>query len=85
MLQTDVSYKGAKDPINASYMFYFKNAQNKALFDANPWKYVPRWGGFCCMGIAMVKKDIGFPSYPWTKDHVGPPGGPQYAWRIYND
>ena len=82
MLQTDVSYKGAKEPINASYMFYFKNAQNKALFDANPWKYVPRFGGFCCMGIAVETKDRG---YPWAKDHVGPAGGPKYAWRIYKD
>ena len=78
----DVSFKDAKDPINAEYTFYFKNAANKALFDANPSKYVPRWGGFCSWGIAQETSDQG---YPWTKDNVGPPGGPQYAWKVYKD
>ena len=82
ILHTDVSYKEAKEPINASYTFYFKNAANKALFDDNPWKYAPRWGGFCAWGIAKETEDQG---WPWEKDHVGPPGGPQYAWKVYKD
>lgn len=31
--------------------FHFANADNKALFDAEPSKYVPQYGGYCANGI----------------------------------
>lgn len=31
--------------------FHFANADNKALFDAEPTKYVPQYGGYCANGI----------------------------------
>ena len=31
---------------DTSYEFYFKNAANRDLFNADPWKYAPAWGGF---------------------------------------
>lgn len=33
--------------------YRFASADHKALFDATPEKYVPAYGGFCAMGVAM--------------------------------
>lgn len=38
-------YKGAK--------WQFASAENKALFEANPDKYEPAYGGFCAFGVAQ--------------------------------
>ena len=48
--------------------FRFANAQHKALFDAEPKKYLPQYGGFCANGIAY--------GIPW--------GGDADTWRIFN-
>ncbi len=37
------TYKGAE--------FRFASAENKALFDANPEKYIPEYGGYCAWAI----------------------------------
>jgi YHS domain-containing protein len=29
-----------------NYSFYFSTEDNKALFDNDPWKYAPKYGGF---------------------------------------
>ncbi|MGA8513970.1 MAG: YHS domain-containing (seleno)protein, partial [Burkholderiaceae bacterium] len=31
--------------------FYFSSADNKALFDKEPTKYLPQYGGYCANGI----------------------------------
>lgn len=46
--------------------FRFANAQHKALFDANPQKYMPRYGGCCANGIVYA--------IPW--------GGDADSWRL---
>jgi YHS domain-containing protein len=46
--------------------FRFASAQHKALFDANPKKYQPEYGGFCANGIAY--------GIPW--------GGDADTWRM---
>jgi YHS domain-containing protein len=46
--------------------FRFANAAHKALFDAEPKKYMPQYGGFCANGIVY--------GIPW--------GGDADAWRI---
>jgi len=33
--------------------YRFASPEHKAMFDAAPEKYVPAYGGFCAMGIAM--------------------------------
>lgn len=38
------TYKGAE--------FRFASAENKALFDANPEKYLPEYGGYCAWAMA---------------------------------
>ena len=40
--------------------FRFASADHKALFDANPAKYLPQYGGFCANGIAYA--------IPWGGD-----------------
>ena len=46
--------------------FRFSSAEHKALFDAQPAKYVPQYGGFCANGIAY--------GIPW--------GGDADTWRV---
>ena len=40
--------------------FRFANEQHKALFDANPSKYLPQYGGYCANGMAY--------GIPWGGD-----------------
>lgn len=35
--------------------YQFLNQENKALFDANPQKYVPQYGGFCAVAVSEGK------------------------------
>ena len=46
--------------------FRFMNAEHKALFDADPAKYIPQYGGYCASGISYA--------IPW--------GGDAQTWRI---
>ena len=43
-----------------SVTFRFANAQHKAMFDQEPKKYLPQYGGFCAGGIAYA--------IPWGGD-----------------
>lgn len=36
--------------------YRFASAENKALFDANPAKYAPAYGGYCAYGVAQGYK-----------------------------
>ena len=47
--------------------YYFASAQHKTLFEANPAKYEPQYGGFCASGAAFAIKLGSDPS----------------AWQIY--
>jgi YHS domain-containing protein len=40
-------YQGAK--------YHFHSAKNKTLFDAEPAKYVPQFGGYCAFGVSRGK------------------------------
>ena len=48
--------------------FYFATAEHKALFDKEPMKYVPQFGGYCANGLAY--------GIPW--------GGDADTWRIFD-
>ncbi|GMH40116.1 hypothetical protein BSKO_08020 [Bryopsis sp. KO-2023] len=63
------------------YEFWFSKPENVALFEKDPWKYAPKYGGFCSWGIATEVA----PSWPWAKEHMGPPAQPWDAWRVYKD
>jgi YHS domain-containing protein len=40
--------------------FYFANAEHKTLFDKEPTKYIPQYGGYCADGIVY--------GIPWGGD-----------------
>ncbi len=52
--------------VHEGVTFRFANAEHKALFDREPQKYLPQYGGFCANGIAY--------GIPW--------GGDADSWRI---
>lgn len=60
-----VSYNG--------YTFWFVSGENKALFEVDPSRYIPMWGGFCAYGIA--EEDW------WTSANLGPDTDPN-SWTI---
>ena len=35
------------------YVFVFLSSTNAALFEADPWRYAPAFGGFCSYGVAV--------------------------------
>ncbi len=52
--------------VHQGVTFRFMNAEHKALFDADPARYLPQYGGYCASGISYA--------IPW--------GGDADAWRI---
>lgn len=38
--------------------FYFASAENKILFETNPKKYIPQYGGYCAYAIGVKAKKI---------------------------
>lgn len=49
--------------------YHFATAAHRDAFKANPARYVPQFGGFCAMGVALEKKLDGDPT----------------AWKIVDD
>ncbi len=41
--------------------YVFASAQNKTLFDADPQKYLPAYGGYCAYGLGVGKKFVASP------------------------
>jgi YHS domain-containing protein len=65
-----VSYQTGKRPIRGNGHFVsvydgatyqFSSADNQKIFEKNPEKYVPAYGGFCAFGASVGKKFIGDP------------------------
>ena len=50
--------RGKKEIVSTlpNRIYYFSSAANKQLFDANPAKYEPQYGGFCSSGAAFALK-----------------------------
>ena len=60
---TKNAYTQGNPSIKSSYesvTFYFSSAENKALFDKEPTKYLPEFGGYCANGVVY--------SIPWGGD-----------------
>lgn len=65
-----VSYYTGKRPVrgNGNFVavhdgatYQFSSAENQKLFEKNPEKYVPAYGGYCAFGVSVGKKFIGDP------------------------
>lgn len=52
------------------YQFWFKNQHNLDTFAQDPWKYAPKFGGFCSYGTCCE-----ISGWPWKPQHMGPPAG----------
>ena len=60
---TKNAYTQGNPSIKSTYenvTFYFSSAANKALFDKEPTRYLPEYGGYCANGIVY--------SIPWGGD-----------------
>ena len=60
---TKNAYTQGNPSIKSTYesvTFYFSSAENKALFDKEPTKYLPQFGGYCANGVVY--------SIPWGGD-----------------
>ncbi len=65
-----VSYQAGKRPVRGNGHFVsihdgatyqFSSADNQKLFESNPEKYAPAYGGYCAFGASVGKKFIGDP------------------------
>ena len=46
LLSTDLSTGSTGKMLPTNYTFYFSSEGHRQIFSNNPWKYVPRFGGF---------------------------------------
>ena len=68
---TKAKYEQGKPEFRSTYEgvdFRFASAQSKALFDSEPAKYLPQFGGYCADGIVYA--------IPW--------GGDADTWKMIN-
>lgn len=52
---TDAKPRKGDSAYNVTYdggVFYFLSADNKALFESNPEKYAPKYGGYCAYAVS---------------------------------
>ena len=65
-----VSYQTSKRPVRGNGHFVstyqgatyqFSSKANLALFEKDPAKYAPAYGGFCAFGVSVGKKFVGDP------------------------
>ncbi len=65
-MNKDVQGKPAIKSTYENVTFYFSSPEHKALFDKEPTKYLPQYGGYCANGIVY--------GIPW--------GGDADTWRM---
>lgn len=54
---------GTYASVHDSVAYYFVSAESQSLFENNPERYLPQYGGFCAYAIALGKKFDGNPRY----------------------
>jgi YHS domain-containing protein len=87
-----VTYQNAKRPVrgNGNYtanhdgaVYLFSSQDNLEVFQANPEKYAPAYGGYCAYGVSVGKKFIGDPEV-WRvidgKTYLNLDSGIQNEW-----
>ncbi|NOQ87565.1 MAG: hypothetical protein GQ550_01450 [Gammaproteobacteria bacterium] len=57
--------------VNNEVKYLFASIENKQMFDSDPERYVPMYGGYCAYGVRMGKKlDIDPLAYEIKDDHL---------------
>lgn len=49
-------------------IYVFANKKNRKMFEANPEKYIPAYGGYCAYGVAVGNKFIADPELWMIED-----------------
>lgn len=80
--ETQVGLQGYDNiySVYQNFTYNFLTQENKKLFEMNPEKYIPQWGGYCAWGIAGEY----CPKYSWSSDCLGPSGNWAH-WTIINE
>jgi YHS domain-containing protein len=80
--EDQVGQKGTSEfsSVYNGYTYYFISAENKEIFDGNPGKYIPQYGGFCSWGVGSEF----CPRYGWDVTCLGPHGS-YHHWTIQNE
>ena len=80
--ETQIGIKGQNKiySVYNNFTYNFLSQENKLLFEENPEKYIPQWGGYCAWGISGEY----CPEYPWDSDCLGPSGNWGH-WTIVNE
>lgn len=63
-VEGDAQYLAAYEGV----AYYFADAENQAIFEANPEQFLPQNGGFCTLGVAYSMKLDGNPDYAAVVD-----------------
>ena len=70
-----------------TYQFWFSSQSNLDIFSSDPWKYAPKYGGFCSYGTCCELDSGNGGGWPWNGTWFGPPAGPDSSrcgFRVYN-
>lgn len=62
-LNAVASGNAAHTIVNDGVAYYFASKASADLFEANPEKYMPQYGGFCAYAVAVGKKFDGDPRF----------------------
>lgn len=49
--------------------YYFESSSNRQMFDKDPGRYAPQYGGYCAMAMAMGKLEDSDPNYYVVHDN----------------
>eukprot|EP01084_Bolivina_argentea_P311699 539564_1 len=70
--------------IERLYEFWFTDENNLNTFKSNPWRWAPKFGGFCSFGTCCELS----PTWLWSATFQGPASGPDKhncGFRIHTD
>lgn len=70
LIQTGIRLDGSAQfaYVHEGVAYYFASQANLRTFRRNPEQYIPQYGGFCALGVALGKKLDGDPRFSAVRD-----------------
>lgn len=70
LIQTGIRLDGSAQfaHVHDGVAYYFASQANLRTFRRNPEQYIPQYGGFCALGVALGKKLDGDPRFSAVRD-----------------
>lgn len=70
LIQTGIRLDGSAQfaHVQDGVAYYFASQANLRTFRRNPEQYIPQYGGFCALGVALGKKLDGDPRFSAVRD-----------------